>query len=599
MRQRTVLLLVVMATAVVLAFSGVALAQTTGPDEPSDAPTGPRPASAEDPIPNRYIVVLDSKEDAKQAAKDAEKDHKAKIKHVYQNAIKGYAAELSDSEVDKLKKNNKHKVQFVEQDYKVHETQMSQTIPTGDERIDGEPNPTDASDGTGIGVAVIDTGIDLTHPDLTNVRDGTNCVKPGSPAQDDRGHGTHVAGTIAAENNASGVVGVAPGATLYAVKVLDSSGSGTTSQVICGIDWVTANAKNADGSQKIHVANMSLGGWVNSQSGLDDGNCGNTNGDSQHKAICRSTNAGVTYAVAAGNDAWPIEDKAYSYWSLRPAVYDEVLTTTAVADGDGQAGGSGTSKITCRSGETDDTPASFSNWSESTADEGHTIAGPGVCINSTYWRSGQTNQYATLSGTSMATPQAAGTAALYKAKNPSAAPAQLISALRSDAQGYDINNVYGFQKDPNSGMSSGWTSGTHKYYGYLALAGNYRSGVETPAPPPADTYPPTVSSMSPKMNATGVGRGTNVTATFSEAIDPTTLSSSTFKLAKYYSPTQFISATVTLSSDGMTATLNPYGSSKTTLGRCTWYTATVTNTVKDKAGNSLAADQVWWFKTRC
>src|SRR5918912_2612549 len=154
--MRRALLLLTLLGAMLFACTGVVLAQTTT----TSAPAGSAPASAEDPIPNHYIVALDDKEDAKQAANDAEKDHKAKVKHVYENAVKGYSAELSDSEVDKLKKDNKHKVRFVEQDYKVHATQTSQTLPTGDDRIDGEPNPASASDGSGIGVAVIDTGID-------------------------------------------------------------------------------------------------------------------------------------------------------------------------------------------------------------------------------------------------------------------------------------------------------------------------------------------------------------------------------------------------------------------------------------------------------
>jgi subtilisin family serine protease len=414
----------------------------------------------------------------------------AKTKNVYENVIKGYSAELSDSEVDKLKKDNKHKVQFVEQDYKVHATQTtSQTLPTGVNRIDGESTPTTTRDGSGIGVAVIDTGIDLNHQDLKPVEQGWNCINNTSNAQDDYGHGTHVAGTIAARNNTSGVVGVAPGAKLYPVKVLDSTGSGTNSQVICGIDWVFKNAQ----ANNIKVANMSLGGWVNSRKGLDDNDCGHTNGDTEHTAICRATTgdpkatdpaakqgAGVTFAVAAGNDAWPIEDKAYSYWSERPAVYNEVLTVATIADGNGQAGGG--VNPTCRTGETDDTPASFSNWAEpvatsttyeSSPDANHTIAGPGVCIYSTYWKSGQTNQYATLSGTSMATPHIAGTAALYRAKNPSATPAQVISALRNDARTKDTDNAYGFTRDPNSNQASGWTTGTVKYFGYLGYVANY------------------------------------------------------------------------------------------------------------------------------
>src|SRR5919202_775928 len=109
--RRAILLLTLMG-AMLFACTGVVLAQTTTPAKSSNASTGSRPASAEDPIPNQYIVVLDDKEDAKQASKDAEKDHGAKTKHVYEHAIKGYAAELSASEVDKLKKDNKHKVRF-------------------------------------------------------------------------------------------------------------------------------------------------------------------------------------------------------------------------------------------------------------------------------------------------------------------------------------------------------------------------------------------------------------------------------------------------------------------------------------------------------
>ena len=152
---------------------------------------------------------------------------------------------------------------------------------------------------------------------------------------------------------------------------------------------------------------MSLGG-----SGTDDGNCGNTNNDAMHKAICRSVAAGITYAVAAGNDS---KNAANS----TPAAYDEVITVSALADFNGLPGGGAAS--TCRT-DVDDTFASFSNYGADVD-----IIAPGVCINSTWMLGG----YNTISGTSMAAPHVAGGAALYMANNPAATPAQVKAALQS------------------------------------------------------------------------------------------------------------------------------------------------------------------------
>jgi subtilisin family serine protease len=135
-----------------------------------------------------------------------------------------------------------------------------------------------------IDAQTLPTGIDLDDPDL-NARNGTNCVSPGAPAEDDNGHGTHVAGTTAARDNDLGVVGVAPGARVWAVKVLNAAGSGTTSQIVCGIDWVTANAHSGAG---IELANMSLGG----QSPLGAFSTCNSSWDPMHQAICRSVGTG-------------------------------------------------------------------------------------------------------------------------------------------------------------------------------------------------------------------------------------------------------------------------------------------------------------------
>ncbi len=160
--------------------------------------------------------------------------------------------------------------------------------------------------------------------------------------------------------------------------MLNAAGVGWESDIICGIDWVTANAG------AIEVANMSLGG-----SGSDDGNCGRTDGDAEHQAICDSVDAGVTYAVAAGNDH---QDAA----TFAPAAYDEVITVSALADFNGQPGGG--ARPTCRTDQ-DDTFADFSNYGADVD-----VIAPGVCILSTWMNGG----YNTISGTSMASPHTAG-----------------------------------------------------------------------------------------------------------------------------------------------------------------------------------------------
>jgi subtilisin family serine protease len=194
------------------------------------------------------------------------------------------------------------------------------------------------------------------------------------------------------------VVGVAPGARLWAVRVLNNAGSGSWASVICGVDWVTARAGT------IEVANMSLGGTGDDTGGCNDGGL--------HEAICKSVAAGVTYAVAAGNSA----DDARNHV---PAAYDQVITVSALADFDGRPGGLGAA--TCRADE-DDTLANFSNFGADID-----LIAPGVCIYSTWKRGG----YNTISGTSMASPHVAGAAALYKSTNPGASPSQVKSALQS------------------------------------------------------------------------------------------------------------------------------------------------------------------------
>lgn len=371
--------------------------------------------------------------------------------HRYGVALKGFATKLNAAQLARIQANPN--VAFVSEDKTVFAIRMvpvvsGDFVPTGVRRI-GAGTTTSVHPASNVNVAVIDTGIDLSHPDL-NAVNGKNCIRTNRAANDDNGHGSHVAGTIAAKNNGAGVEGVAPGTKLYAVKVLNAQGSGTWSQVICGIDWVTANAATLN----IKVASMSLGG-----SGSNDNNCGNSNGDALHRAICNSVAKGVTYVVAAGNSAANLA-------GFTPAAYPEVLTVTAMSDSDGNPGGTGGAP-TCRTGETDDAYATFSNYAVSTSEQNHTVAGPGVCIYST-WRNGG---YNTISGTSMATPHVSGVVALCYGNGGTTGPcngltpAQVIQKIRSDAQAHaTLSN--GFTGDPLHSVSG-------KYFGYLVWAGGY------------------------------------------------------------------------------------------------------------------------------
>jgi subtilisin family serine protease len=373
-------------------------------------PAAAAPAAGGNDALGRYIVVLDSGTNA--AAVSAEHARALGVVpgHVYSSALDGYAARMPAAVATRLA--DDPRVAYVQVDRKAQAT--AQTTPTGVDRANAELSPTARIDGVDqrvdVDVAVIDTGVDLDHPDLNVNRAKAKTCALALSADDDNGHGTHVAGTIGAVDNGTGVVGVAPGARIWPVKVLNAAGVGFTSDIVCGIDYVTANAAS------IEVANMSLGGG-----GSDDGNCGRTDGDAEHEAICASVAAGVTYVVAAGNDSADAANSA-------PAAYDEVITVSALSDFNGQPGGGAPS--TCRA-DVDDTFADYSNYGADVD-----LIAPGTCINSTWMNGG----YNTISGTSMASPHVAGGAALFAATNPSSTPAQVKSALQSRAT-LDWNDV--------------------------------------------------------------------------------------------------------------------------------------------------------------
>jgi subtilisin len=365
--------------------------------------TGVVPAAAAPESPSGWIVVLnDVVTSASTTAQAQTARFGAEPRHVYQHALKGYSVDLTSRDAATLRKDPS--VVGVYPDGKVHST--VQTFPTGVDRVDGELSNTISGNGWGVvnaDIAIIDTGSG-PHPDL-NIAGGTNCVNPAAPFFDDNGHGTHVAGTAAARDDADGVVGVAPGARIWSVKVLNAGGGGTFAQVICGIDWVTAQRVN--GGEPIEVANMSLAGF-----GVDD-NCGDENANPLHLAICNSVHiANVAYVVAAANSASDANN-------FVPATYEEVITVSALADFNGLPGGGAPS--TCLA-DVDDTFAFFSNFGRDID-----LIAPGVCILSSAMGGG----LATFSGTSMASPHVAGAAALFKVINPNATAAQVRAGLRS------------------------------------------------------------------------------------------------------------------------------------------------------------------------
>jgi subtilisin family serine protease len=250
----------------------------------------------------------------------------------------------------------------------------SQTVPWGVDRIKA-PEAWRFSQGGGVKVAVLDSGIDLSHPDL-RVAGGVNLVEHGKSYNDDRGHGTHVAGTIAARDNRQGVVGVAPDADLYAVKVIDEHGEIWASDVVEGLEWSVKN--------RMDVVNMSFG------SPEDD--------PAIRKAISRAHNVGIVLVASAGNEGPSANTVHY------PALYPEVIAVSAI--------------------DQNDAIASFSSVGRQVA-----LAAPGVGINSTYLGGG----YATMSGTSMAAPHVTGVVALRLQQHPRETPEQVAAALKKSA----------------------------------------------------------------------------------------------------------------------------------------------------------------------
>ncbi|MER5871775.1 S8 family peptidase [Streptomyces sp. NPDC002044] len=334
-------------------------------------------AGAAGSVPGSYIVTL--KDSAARSTADSgkavAKRYGAKIDRTYSAALNGYSVEVSEAQARKLAADPAVKSVVQNRTFTVDATQPNPPS-WGLDRIDQRALPLNQSytypdkAGEGVTAYIIDTGVRITHQDFGGrATYGYDAIDNDNTAQDGHGHGTHVAGTVG-----GGAYGVAKKARIVGVRVLNNQGSGTTAQVVAGIDWVTANAV------KPAVANMSLGGGADSA--LDT-------------AVRNSIASGITYAVAAGNETADASTKS-------PARVAEAITVGATTNTDAKAG--------------------YSNYG-SILD----IFAPGSSITST-WGTGDTATN-TISGTSMASPHVAGAAALYLSLNPGSTPAQISAGL--------------------------------------------------------------------------------------------------------------------------------------------------------------------------
>lgn len=424
---------------------------------------------AEKPIPNRYIIVFEdwatggkgNRLQTESLAQSFSLTYNGKVSQVYETALNGFAAEFSPKEIENMLQDPR--IKYIEEDGEmtINATQTGATW--GLDRIDQRDRPTNGNyvynaTGSGVNAYVIDTGIRITHNDFGGrAFAGYDAIGDGQNSNDCNGHGTHVAGTVGGTT-----YGVAKNVRLYAVRVLNCSGSGSTSGVIAGVNWV-ANNRTLPA-----VANMSLGGGASTS--LDN-------------AVNGAVANGVSFAVAAGNEN-------QNACNVSPARAANAITVGSTTNTDARS--------------------SFSNYGTCVD-----IFAPGSSITSAWYTSNTATN--TISGTSMASPHVAGVAALYLETNPSASPATVTNAIKTTASANKLTGIgtgspnlllYSLltggggtptptptvtpTPTPTPGCASGSLSGTgnnyYTAYYYSASSGTHAGNLSGPAGTDFDLY---------------------------------------------------------------------------------------------------------------